>query len=45
MTGVDDPYEEPRTAELVLDTAQVDVDVSVEMSQALLTAIAEKELT
>ena len=45
MTGVDDPYEEPRTAELVLDTAQVDLDVSVEMSQALLTAIAEKELT
>ena len=33
MTGVDDPYEEPRTAELVLDTAQVDLDVSVEMSQ------------
>ena len=45
MTGVDDPYEEPRTAELVLDTAQVDLEVSVEMSQALLTAIGEKELT
>jgi adenylylsulfate kinase len=45
MTGVDDPYEEPRTAELVLDTAKVDLDVSVEMSEALLTAIAEKELT
>lgn len=45
MTGVDDPYEEPRTAELVLDTAQVDLEISVEMSQALLAAIAEKELT
>jgi adenylylsulfate kinase len=44
MTGVDDPYEVPRTAELVLDTAQVDVEMSVEMSEALLVAIAEKEL-
>lgn len=44
MTGVDDPYEVPRTAELVLDTAQVDVETSVEMSQALLIAIADKEL-
>ncbi len=44
MTGVDDPYEVPRTAELVLDTAQVDVEMSVEMSQALLVAIADKEL-
>jgi adenylylsulfate kinase len=45
MTGVDDPYEEPRTAELVLDTARVDLEISVEMSQALLAAIVEKELT
>ena len=45
MTGVDDPYEEPRTAELVLDTAQVDLETSVEMSQALLAALVEKELT
>ena len=44
MTGVDDPYEMPRTAELVIDTAQVDVEMSVEMSQALLVAIADKEL-
>ena len=42
MTGVDDPYEEPRTAELVLDTGQVDLGVSVEMSQALLAAILEE---
>jgi hypothetical protein len=34
----------PRTAELVLDTAQVDVEMSVEMSEALLVAIADKEL-
>jgi adenylylsulfate kinase len=45
MTGVDDPYEEPRTAELVLDTAKVDLETSVEMSQALLAALVEKELT
>jgi len=41
MTGVDDPYEEPRSAELVLDTAEVDLDTSVELSAALLAAILE----
>jgi adenylylsulfate kinase len=41
LTGVDDPYEQPRTAELVLDTATLDLDMSVEMSQALLAAILE----
>jgi adenylylsulfate kinase len=44
MTGVDDPYEEPRSAELVLDTAEVDLETSVEMSQALLAAIMERDL-
>lgn len=39
MTGVDDPYERPSSAELVVDTARVDLDTSVEMSAALLTAI------
>jgi adenylylsulfate kinase len=39
MTGVDDPYEEPRSAELVLDTAEVDLDTSVELASALLTAL------
>ena len=39
MTGVDDPYEEPRSAELVLDTADVDLDTSVELARALLTAL------
>jgi adenylylsulfate kinase len=45
MTGVDDPYEVPRTAELVLDTAEVDLEMSVEMSQALLSAIVERDLS
>jgi adenylylsulfate kinase len=43
MTGVDDPYEEPRSAELVLDTAELDLETSVEMSQALLAAIMERD--
>ncbi len=43
MTGVDDPYEEPRSAELVLDTAVVDLDTSVELASALLTAIREDQ--
>jgi adenylylsulfate kinase len=41
MTGVDDPYEEPRSAELVLDTSEVDLDTSVELAAALLSAILE----
>ena len=41
LTGVDDPYEQPRTAELVLDTATLDLEMSVEMSRALLAAILE----
>ena len=41
MTGVDDPYEEPRSAELVLDTTEVDLDTSVELAGALLSAILE----
>ena len=43
MTGVDDPYEEPRSAELVLDTAAVDLETSVELASALLTAIREDQ--
>ena len=42
MTGVDDPYEEPQSAELVLDTSEVDLDTSVELSGALLAAILEE---
>jgi adenylylsulfate kinase len=41
MTGVDDPYEEPRSAELVLDTTEVDLETSVELAGALLSAILE----
>jgi adenylylsulfate kinase len=44
MTGVDDPYEEPSSAELVLDTTELDLEMSVEMSQALLAAIMERDL-
>nr|WP_294693999.1 adenylyl-sulfate kinase [uncultured Friedmanniella sp.] len=39
MTGIDDPYEEPRSAELVLDTGELDLDTSVELASALLTAL------
>jgi adenylylsulfate kinase len=44
MTGVDDPYEQPETAELVLDTAELDLDTSVELARTLLSAICEREL-
>ena len=43
LTGVDDPYEEPRSAELVLDTADVDLDTAVELASALLSAILEED--
>ena len=39
MTGIDDPYEEPSSAELVLDTGELDLDTSVELASALLTAL------
>jgi len=42
MTGVDDPYEQPATAELVLDTARLDLDTSVAMTCALLSAILDR---
>lgn len=44
MTGVDDPYEKPTSAELVIDAGRVDVATSVQLSKALLTAIADREL-
>jgi len=43
LTGVDDPYEQPAAAELVLDTDRVDLATSVERSLALLSAIVERE--
>jgi adenylylsulfate kinase len=45
LTGVDDPYEQPRTAELVIDTAALDLEMAVEMSEALLAAILEGDAT
>ena len=44
MTGVDDPYEQPATAELELDTAALDLDTAVAMASALLTATREGAL-
>src|SRR5690349_6752675 len=44
MTGVDDPYEQPTSAELVIDTGRVDLSTSVELAKALLTAIIDREL-
>ena len=43
LTGVDDPYEVPTQAELVVDTASVDLDTAVQMSKALLSAIVERD--
>jgi adenylylsulfate kinase len=40
MTGVDDPYEAPPRAELVLDTAAVDLDAAVRQAGALLSRLA-----
>lgn len=44
MTGVDDPYEQPATAELELDTAVLDLDASVEQAYALLGQTLERTL-
>jgi adenylylsulfate kinase len=41
MTGVDDPYERPTTAELTIDTAVVPLEQSVEQAYALLTGLRE----
>ena len=43
LTGVDDPYEVPAQAELVVDTANVDLETAVQMSKALLAAIVERD--
>jgi adenylylsulfate kinase len=45
MTGVDDPYERPKSAELVIDTEHVDLDTSVALTKALLSAIVDGDLT
>ena len=41
MTGVDDPYEHPTTAELTIDTAVVPLEESVEQAYALLTGLLD----
>jgi adenylylsulfate kinase len=41
MTGVDDPYEHPTTAELTIDTAVVPLEESVGQVYALLTGLLE----
>src|SRR4029450_2835302 len=43
LTGVDDPYEVPTQAQLVVDTARVDLDHAVERPKALLAAIVERD--
>jgi adenylylsulfate kinase len=43
LTGVDDPYEVPTQAELVVDTASIDLETAVQMSKALLSAIVERD--
>jgi adenylylsulfate kinase len=44
MTGVDDPYEQPATAELELDTATLDLDTSAAKAHALLSTILDRPL-
>jgi adenylylsulfate kinase len=43
LTGIDDPYEVPTQAELVVDTSNVDLDTAVQMSKALLAAIVGRD--
>ena len=45
LTGVDDPYERPLAPELVIDTAQADLELAVERSEALLAALTERPAT
>ena len=44
MTGIDDPYEEPTSAELVIDTAEVALTDSVSMTKALTSALLGRDL-
>jgi adenylylsulfate kinase len=43
LTGIDDPYEVPTQAELVVDTGTIDLETAVQMSKALLSAIVERD--
>lgn len=44
MTGIDDPYEEPTSADLVIDTGQVPLSDSVAQAKALASALLGREL-
>jgi adenylylsulfate kinase len=44
LTGVDDPYEEPTSAELVIDTAEVELADSVARTKALASTLLGREL-
>jgi adenylylsulfate kinase len=39
LTGLDDPYEAPADPELVIDTADVDLDTSVRLGRSLVEAL------
>lgn len=45
MTGVDDPYERPEAAELVLNAATVELRTCVQQSKALLLSAILKDLS
>jgi len=44
MTGIDDPYEEPTSAELVIDTAEVPLADSVTQTKELTSALLGRDL-
>lgn len=44
LTGIDDPYEQPATAELVIDTAEVPLPDSVAQTKALASAVLGRDL-
>lgn len=44
FTGVDDPYEEPHDAELVLDTAETDLPTSVARSKSLIAGLLGRDI-
>jgi len=43
MTGIDDPYEPPAAAELVIDTARVNLEEAVERSAQHLTDLLKRD--
>jgi adenylylsulfate kinase len=44
MTGIDDPYEEPTSADLVIDTAEVNLTDAVTQTKALASALLGRPL-